>query len=341
MVPNTFAVLGGLGCGLRCGVAAWLIFAISHRRAQLVTGGVENRHAWLLSTLLVVALWGLNLASGSILFGYLQCLAGELRGAMCLIGAARIGEGADGFFGAMPGIVTVLAILKPFQAFAGGGVLAVLQAERCSRSTKLRWILPDALYVFAVLVFFEAILESVYLIVPKVELGVNSGCCLVATGNMQGAISSIRDSHAYGWICSAFFLAANSSLACLLLAPFVLALDPWFLRCCRRGAILLLALGAVPLTYVFVLDVLVPRVVKSGYHRCIFDLWNHAPESLLGLVLVFFAGCFVVWEAVFVVAVGDGLLGAEAKLLSSRIQFLAGIAYVSAVSLSVMELVVA
>jgi hypothetical protein len=168
-------------------------------------------------------------------------------------------------------------------------------ANRASRTGVLAGRVLAALAVFGLLATIDGAAESAYLLIPKKENVLATGCC--STGPVEGALGMAGPLALAGpaggrdGLTLAFFTVG---------AALVLALSVCVRRLRRGnnpGAWLALstvgALASLPLGFAFVGAVAAPTFLRLPYHYCGYCLVASAPESVVGITL-YLVGAFAV-----------------------------------------------
>jgi hypothetical protein len=194
---------------------------------------------------------------------------------MCIQGVARVGEGAEGVAGLLPGAVRALQATKPALVLVAGSWLVLHLADRRTRTAPLAARQLFVLGLLGGLAAADAALETAYLVVPKQEASLATGCCtdLRATDDDR--------------LLPAHELTLAHVAATALVVAGTLA---WAAR--RRGpvpaprwapALVALAAVSVPLASAFLCDVAAPAFLHRPEHRCAYCV---LAESAPGVVAV-------------------------------------------------------
>ncbi|HVC98155.1 MAG TPA: hypothetical protein VND64_31075 [Pirellulales bacterium] len=299
MSGNGYAVIGGFLELLRFGAASLavvlglrtLCFSSNASQSRL-----ENRSY--LSALLAYLLLGLALASWIVLYLLLDSFVPESPGAMCIYGVTLIGDGSPGLTGWLPSLIAGVQIMKPVLVFVAGAVVVLYWIYRKSGTSTLRPRFVAALLLLGVLSLGDVVAETTYLLVPKRDVAIDTGCCSAAASDLSAKQpAGPADTH---WLPPAYF-------ACHLLMVGLLwsgvswsggrsserpAPAPW----------LMIALAASVVTlYVaarFLVDVAAPVLLHLPYHHCLYDLVGTVKESAVAIGLLLWGTFCVGWACV-------------------------------------------
>jgi hypothetical protein len=299
MILNSYAVLDGFLTLLRLGLGVLVLFLSvsalrdwTRNRLHLDDASrVEDRCQLLF--LAAGVLLVLNIASWPLFYLLLQSYVPEWPGVMCIYGVTRIGAGSLGPSRFLPALVTTLQALKPALVFLSGAWFVLHLINRRTRTAPLTGRVLLLLLVLGVVVVADAGTELAYLIIPKKEVFLSTGCCTEAfdTENsvfrfLPGALNDDAESSFF-----AIYYAVNGTMILGLI-------------CCERACrgrlptawlalLMLVAVVALFVNIVFLIEVAAPRLLRLPGHHCPYDLVERAPESLLSVAL-FFAGSFAV-----------------------------------------------
>jgi hypothetical protein len=348
MIVNAYAVVDaflslcrlGLGLGvLSLGLVAgwsWCCCAPAPESRQ----AVEDR-CYLLF-LLAHLLLGLNVLSWPILYLLLQSYVPEWPGVMCIYGVTQIGAGSLGPSRWLPLLLVLLQALKPALVFVSGAWFVLYLLGRSTRTAPLTGRVLLVLMAVGVLAIGDAAVELTYLVIPKKEEFLSTGCCAVAFDEQPRALAWLpggpeEQANDSGWF--AVYYGVN------LVLILVLASCGWLIQPrSRRLWLLPLMLGAILSLMVnaaFLVEEAAPRLLHLPYHHCPYDLIPQVPESLVAVAL-FVGGSFCVgWAGVV------GWLGntresrAQVPVLLGRLLRLGCYAYLGSVLLMSLELVLA
>lgn len=303
MILNAYAILSGfvvllsgITALLLTGLAAHLLW-VQRRDEQSPNLRTRSEDRFYLLSLLATWLLGLNLASWPLLYLLLQSYVPQWPGVMCIYGVTQIGAGSLGVSRFLPGLIAATQWLKPSVVFLSGVWLVLYRIHRgVQTGTLLRRVLLADLALGTV-VLADAVIEGAYLVIPKREEFLFTGCC--TSGNptrtsMGGTIAAFGESD-LTWLPTVFYVVH----ACLVAGL-------WLFRArCRRhesatgiGLVLLGAIVAVPITAAYFVEVAAPTVLRLPFHHCLYDLIPRAPDMVVALVL-YLGGCACVgWASV-------------------------------------------
>ncbi|HUY35781.1 MAG TPA: hypothetical protein VMV69_23760 [Pirellulales bacterium] len=317
MSANGYAVIGGFLELLRFGAASvavvlgarTLCFSSRASRSRL-----ENSSY--LSALLAYLLLGLALASWIVLYLLLDSFVPESPGAMCIYGVTRIGDGSPGLTGWLPSLIAGVQIMKPVLVFVAGAVVVLYWLYRRAGTPTLLPRFVAGLLALGVLSLGDVAAETTYLLVPKRDVPLTTGCCSPAAADLRSAIPAENDDTR--WLPPAYF-------AChLLMVGLLWCGGRWegyprtavVVRASRlpRGSgsdphdappsatWLLTALAAsVATLYVsarFLVDVAAPALLHLPYHHCLYDMVGTVKESAVAIGLLLWGTFCVGWACV-------------------------------------------
>jgi hypothetical protein len=346
MILNAYAVLDAfvsllrLGLGLAIVALGFWVWRAWRRPSR----DPEDRQALedrlhLLLLLAVVLLW-LNVLSWPTLYLLLQSYVPEWPGVMCIYGVTRIGTGSLGVSRFLPPLVTALQAMKPALVFISGAWFVLHVINRRTRTAPATGRVLALLLASGWLGVADAGSEIAYLVIPKKEQFLSTGCCTLAfaeEGDTGRFLPKIRvDDRQAPWLSAAYY-AVNVGLAVVL-----------YFRARRppRGAARLLPIGlaallSVALNGLFLVEVAAPRLLHQPNHHCAYDLVTRAPASLVALAL-FIVGSFCVGWAWVAAWLGDN---PEAHLfipeLVGRLLYTGFLGYLGSVAILSLELTLA
>jgi len=299
MILNAYSVLDGflsllrLGSGLLVIVLAifawrqWRRAAIPAQRQML-----EDRSYLLF--LLSFLLLGLNLASWPLFYLLLQSYVSQWPDVMCIYGVTKVGSGTIGSSRFLPVLLEALQFSKLALVFLTGACFVLYWINRRSHTAPLLGRVVLGLLALGILDVADAGAEIAYLVIPKKEEFLSSGCCTVSfdagsPGRFLPAALMDVNSHS---LLYAVYYGVNLGMVLLLFAA-VRSARPlaW------RNLLPLLA-GAglsVLVNGVFLVEIAAPRMLDLPDHHCPYDLVTKAPESLVGVALFFGAVFCVGW----------------------------------------------
>lgn len=299
MILNAYAVLSGFVVVLR-GIAAVLVIGLaccvlrSRRRVEFSpTERTESENRFYLLSLLSTWLLGLSLISWPLLYLLLQSYVPHWPGVMCIYGVTQIGAGSRGSSRFLPGLIVALQFLKPAAVFVSGVWWLLYRIQRQTQTEPLMGRILLVQLGFGVLALTDTLLEGVYLVIPKREEFLFTGCCTSDISYQSDRsiswLASLSDGLGPKWLSFTFYVV-----------NFGLVFALWCFRIRSRQfekspGMNLLLLGAVlvaPLTAAYLAEIAAPAVLRLPYHHCLYDLIPRAIDMVLGIVLyVMGAGC--------------------------------------------------
>jgi hypothetical protein len=300
MILNAYAVLDlflsllRVGLGLLVvvlGVSAWRVRGRQTAGFESATF-LEDRCylLFLLAGILLV----LNVLAWPIFYMLLQSYVPEWPGVMCIYGVTRIGTGSLGPSRFLPALVTILQLTKPALVFLSGAWFVLHLLNRRTRTGTLTGRVLLLLPLTGLLAAADAGVETAYLVIPKKEVFLSTGCC-TEVFDAQDRGSRFLPATLLGEKDSPRLFTAYYALN----AGMVLALGGCARLCRRRfpvgwlGPLLLGAVAALLVNVLFLIEIAAPRLLHLPNHHCPYDLVSRAPESLVAVAL-FLLGSFVV-----------------------------------------------
>jgi hypothetical protein len=320
VILNSYAILDlflslfRLGLGL---MTCWLAFS-AWKSWRLIPTDYTKWQALEDSSYLVYLLSGLllilNVLSWPILFLLLQSYVSQWPSVMCIYGVTRIGSGSVGSSRFLPPLLMVLQIAKPLLIFLSGTWFALYIVNRRTATAPLTGRVLCILMAASSLAVIDAAAELTYLIIPKKEQFLSSGCCMGLTD--QGPARFIPPSLQSDQSGALFYPAYLTINLALILALLVCA------RLCRRGLpvgwlppLFLASLLSLAIFAVFLIDEAAPRLLHLPNHHCFYDLLPQAPRSFASVVLFVVGTLCVGWGC----AVGWLASRLESRLLASEL----------------------
>ena len=291
-----FAALLRVALGLVLIVAAVRAFGGTRRAAT--TGDAEPRYY--LRFVLGATLLALSVAAWPLFYLVLQSYVGLWPSVMCIDGVTRIGTDSANAAAYLPGLVAFLEISKPLLVFVAGAWLVLHLLLRARIDRRLALLSTATLLLFGLLGAVDGAAEGAYLLIPKQEQALATGCCTVGSQtaafvplNPAEAAHDAAHVPALAWL----FLVLASAVVALLSAGIHrtrTAGSPgrWFWGA-AAGAVALLPIGSA-----FLHEVGAPLFLRLPYHKCAYCLVGLAPESLVGIALFTTAIFAVGWAAV-------------------------------------------
>jgi hypothetical protein len=303
MILNAYAVLDAATALLRLllGLAVtalafslwrrWSAGLPSERRGRL-----EDRSyfLFLLANLLLV----LSVVSWPLLYLLLQSYVPQWPGVMCIYGVTHVGAGSIGPSRFLPGLLAALQMVKPALVFLAGAwfVLYLLNRRTTSAAVMPRVLL--AVIPFGLLAAGDAVVEGAYLLIPKQEEFLSTGCCTAtfdAEDHVSGFFAASWSEQAGPWIGEAYYVA-NAGMALALLG-YVL-LPAWRQSGWRLAPLGLGSLLSWPINGLFLIVVAAPRLLHLAHHHCPYDLLPAVPESVVAGALFVLGSFCVGWACV-------------------------------------------
>lgn len=339
MILNSFAVLDCSVAALRliAGLFALWLGLLAWRASR--TPGAEEQTSredryYLLSWIALTVL-ALNIVSWPLLYLLLRSYIPEWPGVMCIYGVTQIGQDSIGPARFLPGLIWTLQWFKPLLIFFTGSWFALYLLNRGTHCGVLTSRVLLAVSLCGAITVADASIELAYLVIPKKEEALSSGCCAAPPAEGKGEASG--DSSVSPRVLDAGFfcgcLAMSTALAwCSQRARF------------SRGLLLGLAVAASATFWVgrtFLTEVAAPEVLHLPYHHCSYDLIEGASETMLGIAFFVWGTLCVGWACV------AGCLGraqetvAALPYLLSRISAIGCYCYASAAVMAALELVLA
>jgi len=303
MIVNAYGVLAifvALVEALGAGVLA--VVAVRTLRASTGAGepGVQAEARRSLLFLLALLACGLSLASLPLWGVLLQSYVPHWDGVLCITGVLRVGTGSAGAPGWLPGLAQATTVLHSSVLALGGSAALMHLAGRDAPAGTLPRRQLTALLLLAVLAAGAAATETAYIVIPKTEQFLASGCCTTRASlapQLSGSPLGVGGAQAVAAAYSfpALLLAALFSIRLPGDSRWVAARD--VLRV--AGAALVLALG-----WRFVVQVVAPAQLGLPLHHCAYCLVARAPETLIGIGLLVLPVLAALWTA------GARLIGA-------------------------------
>jgi hypothetical protein len=286
------AVLGALT--LAMGIAA-----LRRPRGLADAAAAEDRYHLLF--LLALTLAGIGVAALPLLYLTLASYVPQWPGVMCIQGVTRVGTGSAGAAAWLPRLLWALALLRPAAVFVAGAWIALHVANRRTRTAPLTRKVLALLATAGVLSLLAAAAELAYLLIPKVEHSLSSGCC---TPPAQAAASSsefrpflvVFGESAERIGVSALFFGGGLAL--------LLAIAWWLRRggsVPRRAPLIALGLAAMAFLFVgaaFMTETASPVMLHLPHHHCAWCLLSSLPELAAGVALLVGGVFSVGWAAV-------------------------------------------
>lgn len=332
LLMNAIRLPAALCAIVLAGGALWRLAPnLSSERRQ----SIEDRNYLLV--LLIVLLVCLNVASWPLLYSLLQSYVPEWSGVMCIFGVTKIGTGSRGIASYLPGILAAVQWLKPMLLFSCGVWFVMYWVNRQSQTAHLmRRVLAAALFV-AVLSLVDSGLETAYAAIPKRSDIPHIGCCTTGNAFLHGQYvpSGLLADGDRAWLSEAYY-AINGLLIVGLAGQLTM------FRLKARGVCLATMLAgtvlALPVGFLFLVEIAAPTILHLPLHRCAYDLIPVAPESLIGIAL-FMLGSFAVgWACVAAwLTRGTGSTASHSALVDKTL-FVALFGYTSSLLIFALEM---
>jgi hypothetical protein len=303
VILNAYAVLDAFVSLLRLGLAlpvVWLACAAwqTWRQAALAPDArkaLEDR-CYLLYLLGCLSL-ALNVLSWPVFYLLLESYVTEWPGLTCVYGVTRVGAGSVGSSRFLPPLLAALQTSKPLLVFLSGAWFVLYLINRQTRTAPLTGRVLLLILAAGLLGGADAAAELAYLLIPKKEEFLASGCCTAAFAE-YGPTRFVPKRHlgeAVGaWLSLAYY-AANAGMILLL---------GWCARLSRRrlpagwlAALFVAALVCLAVSAAFLIEVS-PRLLHLPGHYCPYDLASRAPRSLAAVALCFAGTFFAGWGCV-------------------------------------------
>jgi hypothetical protein len=312
VILNAYAVLDAFISLLRLGLGL-LSFAIAlsaWQSWQRFAQSPEQRKAledrcylvFLLASLLLV----LNVLAWPLFYLLLQSYVTEWPGVMCIYGVTRIGAGSRGSSRFLPPLLATLQITKPLLVFVSGAWFVLYLLNRRTRTAPLTGRTLLILLVASLLASADAVAEIAYLVIPKKEEFLSSGCCraLFDTDSSPARFvpKTVLGEHGGAWLYTAYY-SVNAAMIAALLG--VVGLCRRRLPAAWLAPLLGAALLCLVVNTVFLIEEAAPRLLRLPNHHCPYDLVSEAPRSLAAIAL-FFVGSFSVGWGCVVGWLGNG-----------------------------------
>jgi hypothetical protein len=133
--------------------------------------------------------------------------------------------------------------------------------------------------------------EAAYLVIPKKNEVLASGCCTVPpAGALTTAGTGLLPAAQRPWLLAAYF-GTNVGLV-VALARYRRSGAP------GMGSLLAMVLAASVVSALFLTEVLAPRVLGQPEHHCAYDLVPRFPHLVLGAALFVWGSFSVGWAVV-------------------------------------------
>jgi hypothetical protein len=302
VILNAYAVLDAFVTASRglvaLAVVVLSVFALCRsagRTSAETRRALEDRGymLFLLSFLLLV----LNVTSWPLLYLLLQSYVPEWPGVMCIFGVTQIGAGSHGTARFLPALLEFLQWSKPLLVFLTGGWFVLYAMNRRTQTAPLTKRVLVALITLGVVAAADAAVEASYLVIPKNEEFLATGCCTNALGRSLLEASQLPEAlleEESKWGLPVCYFVVNLGM---ILALFCSS------RSSRVGGLSVLLpsmlLGSSVTLFVsksFLREVAAPRLLHLPNHHCIYDVLIQFPVSVVGISLFYLASFAVGWS---------------------------------------------
>lgn len=304
MILNSYAVLDAFVSLLRMLIGILVVVLVlaawwKGREATTAESRTGLENDFYLLFLLAFLLVSLNILSWPLLYLLLQSYVPEWPGVMCIYGVTQIGVGSIGTSRFLPELLRILEISKPALVFAGGAWFVLYLLNRRTATFPMHNRILWGLLGVGFLATADAATECAYLAIPKKEKFLAAGCCAEAFDSQEQSSkflpSALFKEDRRPILYAAYYGVNGGLILTLWLAA------RWF----RVGAgaigsafLLLGGILAVPISAVFLIEVVSPTLLHQPYHHCPYDLVPQVPESVLAVVLFLWGTFCVGWASV-------------------------------------------
>jgi hypothetical protein len=304
MILNAYAVLSAFLALLRLlfgllvvglGIKTWLM----GRKPMAPEGhkALEDRGSLLF--LMAFLLLGLNLVSWPLLYLLLQSYVPQWPGVMCIYGVTRIGSGSLGASRFLPDLLKTLQVTKPLLVFAGGAWFVLYLLNRRTATAPLHSRIFLGLIFMGFLATVDAATEGTYLVIPKKEEFLSAGCC-TEIFDTEGRSSrflpqALLPEDARPVLYGAYYGINGALILALFLGARSLQTGK---QTILLSVLLLMAILAVPISAVFLIEIASPALLHRPDHHCPYDLVSEAPESILAVALFLWGTFCTGWAGV-------------------------------------------
>lgn len=288
MILNTLAILGLLVGSVRACLALFLFLAsIRLARRWPTTSGADDRsllEARLYSLGFVgLVLVMLDVVAWPLFYLLLASFVPYWPDVMCVYGVTQIGGGSIGASRYLPALVTLVETLRPAVVFASLVWASFYLVNRRTASSPFVPKLCRTMVVLSALAMLDAAAECAYLLIPKIERTLASGCCTALNERSTRLASAWQDQ-----------LGLNATLAVTSATLVLTTAFAGFGANSPRMRQSQLVLGIAPLVGLVALgnglwllrDVLAPQLLHMPLHHCLYCLAAQVPESMAMLLLL-------------------------------------------------------
>jgi hypothetical protein len=305
VILNTYAILDAFVSLLRLGLAllvVWLALA-AFKTWRRAFESPETRRALEDRCYLLYLLGGLlltlNVLSWPIFYLLLQSYVTEWPGVMCIYGVTRVGAGSLSSSRFLPPLLTTLQASKPLLVFLSGAWFVLYLINRRTRTAPLTGRVLLLVLAAGALAGADAVAELAYVLIPKKEVFLSSGCCTalfdVEGGSARFIPRSLVGERAGVWLYGAYY-AANAAM--ILALGWCARLCAWRLPVKWLAPLFVAAVLCLAVSAIFLIEVAAPRLLHLPDHHCPYDLVPQAPRSLLAVGLCFAGTFFAGWGCI-------------------------------------------
>lgn len=288
MILNTLAILGLLEGSVRALLALFLLLASFRLARHWPTTTSADERSLLEARFYSLGFVGLVLVvldviAWPLFYLLLASFVPYWPDVMCVYGVTQIGSGSVGASRYLPALVTLVETLRPAVVFASIVWTFYYLVNRRTASSPFVPKLCRTMVVLSALALLDAAAECAYLVIPKIEHTLASGCCTALNERSTRLASAWQDQ-----------IGPNTTLAVtsatlVLTAAFAGIGANW-----SRMRQSQLVLGIAPLVGLVALgnglwllrDVLAPQLLHMPLHHCLYCLAAQVPESMVTLLLL-------------------------------------------------------
>lgn len=280
-------------------VALGVVTLVAALRVASRTTGADERLPLL--ALLGGTLAATSLAGLPLLYLTLASYVPQWPGVMCVQGVTRVGEGSEGPARFLPGLLAALAVLRPAAIAAAGAWVAVRVADRSARTGPLARRVARLVAAAAVLAVAAGAVELAYVVIPKEERFLATGCCVAPSPiGDRAAESRATIPGVSAQTLTTLYFGGGAALA---------GAAAWLRSRAERGIAALPAvlaatagIGHLGVSFAYANDVLCPAALALPHHRCAWCLAAAAPETIVGAALQLVGVLAFTWCAVTAIA---------------------------------------
>jgi len=302
MITNGYSGLAAFAAILQIAlgvVVVWFgIRALRQRAASnpCVADEADAESSYYFRFVVGLTLCGVVIAAWPLFYLVLQSYVGQWPGVMCIDGVVRIGASSANSASHLPGLVAFMEISKPALVFLAGSWLVVHLLMQSQRGGRLQRVSVATMLTFGLLGVLDGAAEGAYLVIPKQEQALATGCCTVDSQESVFANAGPREPSGRGPLTVAFVAA------CAWVAFWVTASIRRIRMSQAAGyRLALAAVGAaalIPLGAIYLREVAAPLFLQLPYHQCAYCLVGVAPEALVAVGLFSLATFAVGWAVI-------------------------------------------